>query len=454
MKTKYIFLFLFFILGKNTFSQTRIGIDCGQPIDNTSGIISQGAGAPILSSTCTPWVRVNFILGPWNSPEDTTLYNGKTWLQTYNTIIDSLVNSGIEVYALVGAQIVSQPINDDMIAYPGADSIGAVAWKDEYIYNFVKVVDYFKDRIRVFESYNEPNNWDNGFTAVVHPQWFALMLQDIYLNVKYFNGHWGDPDWQVTLVSGAILTLDVTTGASYINDVYWYGENIFAWNWTFAQTGSYPLDGVGMHIYVEQGSSDPATVSSAMNYNINDFWNNITFYEGSATPKQIWVSEFGWESASYGELFQADNLTTSFSVLRADPRIAMALWFTLSDWPGGDWGIYYFGSFLPSERKLAYYAFLNETNCILTSTETNSSSIQISAYPNPASGIIHLTDPASGMANAEIEIYNLIGEKIYNTKINAENKTIDLSDKGSGIYFIRIIQNNKTITSEKLIITR
>lgn len=452
MKAKFIPILLFFLLGKNTFSQTRIGIDCGQPIDNTSGIISQGTSAPILSSICTPWVRVNFILGPWNSPEDTTLYNGKTWLQTYNTIIDSLINSGIEVYALVGAQIVSQPIGDKMIAYPGADSVGAVAWKDEYIYNFVKVVDYFKNRIRVFESYNEPNNWDNGFTSVVHPQWFALMLQDIYLNVKYFNGHWGDPDWQVTLVSGAILTLDVTTGASYINDVYWYGENIFAWNWTFAQTGSYPLDGVGMHIYVEQGSSNPATVSSAMNYNINDFWNNITFYEGSGTPKQIWVSEFGWESLSYGELFQADNLTTSFSVLRGDPRIAMALWFTLSDWPGGDWGIYYFGSLLPSERKLAFYAFLNETGCTLTLTDTDISSVLISAYPNPNNGTFQLENIPIGLIESKIEIYNVVEEKIYSANINDKMETVNLH-QASGIYFIYLIQDNKIVATEKLIIT-
>lgn len=434
---RYIFLFIIFFLGKTLSAQTRIGIDCGQPIDNTFGQISQNTSVTLLSSTCTPWVRVNFILGPWGSPDDTTKHSGRTWFQAYDEIIDSLTNAGIQVYGLVGAQLVSQWIGDKMIAFPGADSAGAAAWKDEYVANFVQVVDHFKDRVRVFESYNEPNNWDNGWTSVVHPEWFALLLQEIYLNVKFFNGHWGDPAWQVTLVSGAVLTLDVTTGGQYINDTYWYGKNVFAWDWTSSQTGSYPLDGIGMHIYVEQGSSNPTTVTNAMNMNTNDFWNNVIAYEGAATTKQLWISEFGWESATYGEQFQADNLATSFSVLRNDARIAMALWFTLSDWPGGDWGIYYLGAFLPSERKLAYYAFLTETNCSPTGVSDIEEKI-VSVFPNPANDLVNVPINEEG---SEIKIRDVAGKIVLNAF--TKDGRIEIACLKNGLYMLEATTGGK-----------
>lgn len=363
-KITFIIFFICFTIIK-TFSQTGIGIDCNQPIDNYTGAIYPSATAAAVATTCTQWVRVNFILGPWSSPSDQTLYSGKTWKQTYDEIVNGFLQQGIQVYGLVGAQAVSQQIGDMMIAYPGTDFTNATAWKDEYISNFVTVVDYFKDRIRVYESYNEPNNWDNGSTSVVHAKWFALLLQDIYLNVKHFNGHSTDPAWQVTLVSGAILTMDNNGTGGYINDTYWYGINELAWSWTQQETGSFPLDGVGMHIYVEQGSTNVTAITNAMNLNLNSFWADITTYEG-ATTKQLWISEFGWQSDIVGYQGQADNLTTSFNVLKSDSRIALALWFTLSDWPGATWGIYEFGNFPSSDQKLSFNAFKNQVNCYAT----------------------------------------------------------------------------------------
>lgn len=346
---------------QSVFSQTRIGLDCNQPIDPSSGAIQANATAAVVATTCTPWVRLNFILGPWSSPSDQTLHSGKTWKQTYDQIVNDFMSQGIQVYGLIGSQATVYPV-DMMIAYPGTDSTGAATWIQQYVSNFVEIVDYFKDRVRVYESYNEPNNWDNGYTAVVHPKWFAKILQEVYLNTKYFNGHWGDPSWQVTLVSGPILTHDFDTGGSYINDTYWYGKNELAWDWTHQQTGSYPLDGFGMHIYVAQGSSNSTDVINGMNQNLNNFWNNITSYEG-ATSKQIWISEFGWQSSAVGYQGQADNLTTGFNLLKNDLRIALATWFCLTDWPGASWGLYELGNFTVADQKISFNAYKNQVNC-------------------------------------------------------------------------------------------
>ena len=348
-------------------SQTGIGIDCMQPIDINTGEINANATVDIVANTCTQWVRLNFILGPWSSPEDQTLHNGKTWKQTYDEIVDGFEKQGIEIYGVIGSECNGDP-NDILREYPGINTTDADNWIQQYTINFVKVVDYFKDRIRVYESYNEPNDWQGGTMQKVHPHWFAKILQDVYLNTKYFNNHGGDQSWQVTLVSGPLFTSDIGNGGDggqYINDTYYEGINNLAWSWIHQQTGSYPLDGLGMHIYAEQGSSDASTITSAINANIDGFWNNVTNYEGN-TSKKIWLSEIGWQSNLVGNSGQADNLTTSFNILKNDSRIALAIWFCLMDFPGNYWGIYEQGNFTSSDQKNSFNAFKNQVNCYAT----------------------------------------------------------------------------------------
>jgi hypothetical protein len=377
MKIKNLLLLLLLVVTTSCTirAQGEFGLDIGQPINPTTGAINLNTDTLVIGNTCTPWVRLNFILGPWSSPDDTTLHNGRTWQQTYGEIITSIRQKGIQIYGLIGGEAVYQPLGGLLEYYPSTDPANATAWIDEYKYNFVKIVDYFKADIQVFESFNEPNNWANSNTAVIDPQWFAYILQELYLEVKYNNGHWTDPAWQVTLVSGALFTFDGNTGGSYINDTYWYGKNVFAWDWIYQQTGSYPLDGFGMHLYVEQGSSNPTLVTNALNINLNDFWNNIYLYETDPN-KKIWISEIGWETGTHGEQFQADNLNTSYNVLTSDARVALTIWFTLSDWPGASWGVYYFGNLQVSDRKQAYYDFRALYNCnILPGT------LQITSMP-------------------------------------------------------------------------
>lgn len=435
------------------FCQGEMALDIGQPINPVDGSINANCDTALFGGTCTPWVRLNFILGPWSSPEDTTLHNGLTWKQTYDEIINRFVAKGIQIYGLIGAEAYTYPV-DTLEQYSGPDPNGAEAWINRYTYNFVKIVDDFKDRIRVYESYNEPNNWTNSSTPIVHPAWFARILQEVYLNTKLFNGHNTDPLWQVTLVSGALFTFDLNTGGSYINDTYWYGKNVWAWDWTYAQTGSYPLDGFGQHLYVEQGSSDPTAIAAALNTNIDDFWNNIYAYE-TDPAKQIWVSEFGWESGIYGETFQSDNLTTAFDVLQNDGRIRLAIWFTLSDFPGGDWGLYQMGSYLPSERKAAFYTFRNRIGCsAITAGIPDEITDKVSISPNPFS-MTTVISVGTDLKDAELNIYNVTGEKISSRQhLSGKTIIINRNDMNDGIYLVRIMQEEKLIASEKLIITK
>lgn len=426
-------IFLFTVLFYSaSYSQNEIGLDVGQPINPSTGDINWGADTAVVEQTCTPWVRVNFILGPWSSPSDPSLYSGRTWQQAYDEIINAYVAKGIQVYGLIGAEAYTYPA-DTLEQFPGPDSASSVSWIQNYTANFVQIVDMFKDRVRVFESFNEPNNWTNSPTAIVHEAWFALMLQEVYLNTKYYNGHNVDPAWQVTLVSGALFTFDLNTGGQYINDTYWYGKNVFAWDWTHQNAGAYPLDGFGQHIYVAQGDSSAAIVSSAITNNLDGFWNGVYVYEDDPN-KQIWISEFGWETGVYGESFQAQNLTTGFNVLQADARVRLSLWFTQSDFPGGDWGLYYMGTYLPSEQKQSFAAFKSRNSCSFTTSFQEPPAETLLLFQENGDYFLDL------LAQGEVGVilYDLQGRELMAAMLATGKNKIDTKGLSPGIYYLHL----------------
>ena len=427
---KILLIFLLWWCCHGAYAQGGIGLDVGQPINPSTGDINLGTDTGIVGATCTPWVRINFILGPWSSPTDQTLFGGRTWQQAYDEIIDAFVAKGIQVYGLIGAEAYTYPA-DTLEQYPG-DSVSAEAWIQGYVYNFVQIVDMFKDRVRVFESFNEPNNWTHSSTAIVHEGWFAKMLQEIYLNTKYYNNHNLDSLWQVTLVSGALFTFDLNTGGQYIEDTYWYGKNVWAWDWMRQNVGTYPLDGLGQHIYVEQASSSVTAVTTAMNTNLNDFWNKAYTYEDDLS-KQIWISEFGWESGTYGESFQAQNLLTGFSVLQNDSRVRLSLWFTQMDFPGTSWGLYYMGNYAVSDRKLSFTEFQNVNNCSFSTGMPVSPARATLAY-NEGAYELRL------QRAADCYICDLSGKQLRAfTHAGGRHRTrIDLEDMPAGMYLLRV----------------
>ena len=48
-------------------------------------------------------------------------------------------------------------------------------------------------------------------------------------------------------------------------------------------------------------------------------------------------------------------------------------------------------------------------------------------------------------------MYNVLGEEVLNTNVTMELKTIETNSFPTGIYFYKMIENNKTIQSGKLI---
>ncbi|HXB11364.1 MAG TPA: T9SS type A sorting domain-containing protein [Bacteroidia bacterium] len=77
-------------------------------------------------------------------------------------------------------------------------------------------------------------------------------------------------------------------------------------------------------------------------------------------------------------------------------------------------------------------------------------------YPNPNNG--QFTIKSSGLsAKSSVEVYNMLGEKIYSRQWTANNGqcTIDLSNNANGIYLYRVVNESGNLTGEgKFVIQR
>ena len=92
------------------------------------------------------------------------------------------------------------------------------------------------------------------------------------------------------------------------------------------------------------------------------------------------------------------------------------------------------------------YIYDNSVNCFVGISdqiqETN-----LSAYPNPTTGITTVSIELLLNTESKIEIYNLSGSLVQSEKINITSgdtkKQIDISNLTSGIYLLKVSANNK-----------
>lgn len=81
----------------------------------------------------------------------------------------------------------------------------------------------------------------------------------------------------------------------------------------------------------------------------------------------------------------------------------------------------------------------------VTEKEINAQEL-INVYPIPTSSVIKLSKYTFS-ENSFVNLYNLIGEKVMESK----SEEINLSDLKNGIYFLQLFENEKLITTKKII---
>ncbi len=254
---------------------------------------------------------------------------------------------------------------------------------------------HWEGKIKYWEIWNEPNCYTSSpspgvFTGgtFIYPSNFAAMLTHVHSQVHYYS------NVNVQLISGGLFGHDLSgfstfnAGADYLDSTYNMGINVTGkFAWAKNTYGSYPLDAVGQHIYITQGTS----INNAWFGTYLDYVHNIvTKWEGAGTPKKTWMTEFGWRTDWVTEATQAWNLSNAFDVMQGKSYLKSALWFQLDDNPAGS---LIYGVFRPDLSKKPAWNDLNTKTTYQGKTSAGATNTAILNYYNGHGGLAALGSP-------------------------------------------------------------
>jgi len=332
------------------------GTQAGWAIDDSGNVLITDAVADRMAQSGAGWVRLHFRRGPYNGDES-------GFYAKYDEIVNRLRARGLQIVGLVTYE--SWPgTQSDWCAnnWENTGGDGYNAFIDQFGYFFGRVASHWQGKIKYWEIWNEPNCYsDNPSPGVyvgcyfIYPSNFAALLTHCHSQVHFYNS------LDVQVISGGLFGHDIggfgtgQAGADYLNNTYNIGINYTGkFAWTMGTYGSYPLDAIGQHIYINQG----ATVNSTWFGTYLDYVHNVvTSYEGAGSPKKTWMTEFGWATVGgVSETTQNNNISTAFNVANGKSYLKSALQFQMDDNPPG--GAYY-GLFRPDLTKKPSWTTFN-----------------------------------------------------------------------------------------------
>lgn len=79
-----------------------------------------------------------------------------------------------------------------------------------------------------------------------------------------------------------------------------------------------------------------------------------------------------------------------------------------------------------------------------TTGNTPTQQTEFSISPNPGTNELNIRLTKKKTAN--VEVYNLLGKKVFSGKLNAMSSTIDITKWKSGIYLVKVVTDSKSIT--------
>jgi len=356
-------------------AQTGQGLQGGWAVGDLGDVVfphSLADQLPLIQQAGAGWVRINFRLGNCFQDWTTPGCNGQTALQVYDDVVGRVRAQNLQILGLlsneswVGGQ-------EGWVA--NSAEVNGGNGDNAYIRAFASgaagtLARHFSDRISWWEVWNEPNAWtgqdENGnpFGATfLQPSNYAWLLKRSQAAIKAARG-------DAVVVSGGLLAHDQDgmqtfirtedgpvrfvrhgerigprrspdtehipdaspgcretrpSGAAYLCDVYTMGRSLAGW-----QSGAFPLDAIGVHLYVDQGRQ---TSSGTLATYLQDVRAVYIAFEGGGTGKRIDVTEAGWSTVFVDASVQAANAQTLYSTLRGTSYVDRGYWFNIQDIP-------------------------------------------------------------------------------------------------------------------------
>ena len=80
--------------------------------------------------------------------------------------------------------------------------------------------------------------------------------------------------------------------------------------------------------------------------------------------------------------------------------------------------------------------------------ERNNTVLTIS--PNPTTGLLRCNFN-NELTNARLQLFDIFGKLLIEQPVTENTIALDLSDRASGVYFVRVISDNKVVTTQKVV---
>ncbi len=313
-----------------------------------------------VAASGAAYVRISFSIG-----DGATAWTDAR-LHAYEQVVNMLNAKGIGVLAVAGNGITSgwSAASWTQGAQETSGGNGDNPAIQDYVRELKVLIGHFAAapyNVTHWELWNEPNvalsNCTQGDPTAqclqqpgLQPSNFAALLAESYSAIK--GGAPGDLHLQgVQITSGGVFGHSIAgsysataSGADYIAHTYDEGVNRSGGVWASikANLGTYPLDLVGQHLYVDQGQrTTPALIRGYLN------WFRAA-YAGIDPSKATSITEAGWRTGDVNEPhvtgdMQAYNLDTIFATARRSGFVQDLLWYELQDNPGDvnstSWGL-------------------------------------------------------------------------------------------------------------------
>lgn len=311
------------------------GVDIGWSVNNNGAILLTPAKCAALAKAGAGWLRVSMRLIPGHDTWDPALFD------LYDAAVNNARQAGLQVILLIdgeswrGGQSAWTANN-----YENTGGNGDNDYMEGYANGAVApIVQHFRDRTKIFELWNEPNAWTSSPSpgvysggSFVYPSNFAALLVNSWVAVHVTNNI-----SDVTLFAGGVFGHSIggvysygRSGAQYIEDTYNIGINVTgSFTYVLQNYGSYPLDGIGQHIYIDQGG---LTTAAHIQQYLDWVRQAYTRYEGADTVKKVFITELGWTTKSVSPETQAADLRLSFqTIINGAPWVQSTIWFNWQD---------------------------------------------------------------------------------------------------------------------------
>ena len=168
---------------------------------------------------------------------------------------------------------------------------------------------------------------------------------------------------------------------------------------------------------------------------------NLTFSNISTTSATAtWSGTADSWSVEYGEAgFPQGNGTT---VTAQNPT------YTFTDLtPGTQYDVYVRAN-CPEDNFSEWVRGNFATTGDVAISENNG--IRLTIAPNPTNGTVRCT-LSNKSANTRLQVLDVYGKLLMEQTVSDETTELDFSNKASGVYFLRVIDGNSIVTTQKVV---